>query len=741
MPPRAATSQSAAAGELAGSDQSSHVQLRETLDQIRSSGSSTIPPAPTAIAQLPPSSSASLLSPHSIPLSRLKVASPQPPSTTTSSAQSQEHSQPPQYPPEKGTLRHSPPPRTASPLSSTPTKHHQLSPPPATVLSSPEDTPHHSHPAPAAAVHGDESRSDSSVSAADAGGGARGARRDPRSDPSYDPLRKADGGPASHAMQSMLSPFMAAPSSSSRSNAAPDSGDPVAHSAHPPAAASCDPSRPGSRPTTVGTPDPTAHTPTSPALWGTGVSDTTPHVSPDPAAHASSHGHSRSSPELGAAASPPPDAAAPLGAGHTVSSHGFSADDNLSQRDRPGRGADGGGSEGGVHQSQADGEVPRGGGSLFAAPPSSLQRRSADPTSHQQQQQRQQQWRRGRSTAGSSVSWAAMDSTGTAASLDATPRPVISSNNDTNNELQPPEARADNPKKHQRLTVTVLQLSGSATVRKTSPPPHPPSAPGCFAGTAAPRSSSPRTAPHEPLSSSGEEGEGERAWVVTRGGSSAAESEGDALQPQEYGSMYESAGTYDEDDDDENADLSNQILDSADPSRASPGSRPPLRSRSTMIRHLEGHLAARRGRQAPARPHPCTHTAPPRHPALLTAGSSHPHTALSSAIPVGQRLQDAGSSATGGGSVGSGFHSGGGGAGGASTFEPGAGSLADSLRLVSLRGKGVGGSWPALTCERTVQQWSEGAPESRGEAHCGGAGVAGAEGRLVGARSGDEAVE
>lgn len=204
----------------------------ETLDQIRSSGSSTIPPAPTAIAQLPPSSSASLLSPHSIPLSRLKVASPQPPSTTTSSAQSQEHSQPPQYPPEKGTLRHSPPPRTASPLSSTPTKHHQLSPPPATVLSvasspprapsplrtpqSPEDTPHHSHPAPAAAVHGDESRSDSSVSAADAGGGARGARRDPRSDPSYDPLRKADGGPASHAMQSMLSPFMAAPSSSSR---------------------------------------------------------------------------------------------------------------------------------------------------------------------------------------------------------------------------------------------------------------------------------------------------------------------------------------------------------------------------------------------------------------------------------------------------------------------------------------------------------------------------------------------
>ncbi|MEW5311919.1 MAG: hypothetical protein WDW38_003594 [Sanguina aurantia] len=724
MPPRAATSQSAAAGELAGSDQSSHVQLRETLDQIRSSGSSTIPPAPTAIAQLPPSSSASLLSPHSIPLSRLK---------------------------------------------------------------SPEDTPHHSHPAPAAAVHGDESRSDSSVSAADAGGGARGARRDPRSDPSYDPLRKADGGPASHAMQSMLSPFMAAPSSSSRSNAAPDSGDPVAHSAHPPAAASCDPSRPGSRPTTVGTPDPTAHTPTSPALWGTGVSDTTPHVSPDPAAHASSHGHSRSSPELGAAASPPPDAAAPLGAGHTVSSHGFSADDNLSQRDRPGRGADGGGSEGGVHQSQADGEVPRG-GSLFAAPPSSLQRRSADPTSHQQQQQRQQQWRRGRSTAGSSVSWAAMDSTGTAAllrlhhadalsscvpghrkratlkrrvkgrppqqamlaptpppsspaSLDATPRPVISSNNDTNNELQPPEARADNPKKHQRLTVTVLQLSGSATVRKTSPPPHPPSAPGCFAGTAAPRSSSPRTAPHEPLSSSGEEGEGERAWVVTRGGSSAAESEGDALQPQEYGSMYESAGTYDEDDDDENADLSNQILDSADPSRASPASRPPLRSRSTMIRHLEGHLAARRGRQAPARPHPCTHTAPPRHPALLTAGSSHPHTALSSAIPVGQRLQDAGSSATGGGSVGSGFHSGGGGAGGASTFEPGAGSLADSLRLVSLRGKGVGGSWPALTCERTVQQWSEGAPESRGEAHCGGAGVAGAEGRLVGARSGDEAVE
>lgn len=41
-----------------------------------------------------------------------------------------------------------------------------------------------------------------------------------------------------------------------------------------------------------------------------------------------------------------------------------------------------------------------------------------------------------------------------------------------------------------------------------------------------------RLAPREPLSSSGEEGDGESVYVGTRGGSSAAESEGDALQPQ-----------------------------------------------------------------------------------------------------------------------------------------------------------------------------------------------------------------
>lgn len=142
--------------------------------------------------------------------------------------------------------------------------------------------------------------------------------------------------------------------------------------------------------------------------------------------------------------------------------------------------------------------------------------------------------------------------------------------------------------------------------------------------------------------------------------------------------MYESAGTYDEDDDEDESDqVGTNPLDPTDPSGASPATRPPLRSRSTMIRHLEGHLAARRGRQVPTRSHPSIHIAPqPRHLlAPATSSSSLSLRALSTSVPL-----DVG--------LGIGLDS----SGGVAHPE----HFTGSLRMVLSEGRGAGGLWQSL---------------------------------------------
>lgn len=144
--------------------------------------------------------------------------------------------------------------------------------------------------------------------------------------------------------------------------------------------------------------------------------------------------------------------------------------------------------------------------------------------------------------------------------------------------------------------------------------------------------------------------------------------------------MYESAGTYDEDDDEDESDpVSTNPLDPTDTAGASPASRPPLRSRSTMIRHLEGHLAARRGRQVPTRSHPSIHIAPqPRHLlAPAPSSSSSSLRALSTSVPLDVGL---GIGLDSSGSVGVAFPE----------------HFTGSLRMVSSEGRGAGGLWQSL---------------------------------------------